>query len=99
VLTTSASRVSSTSARLSGIVNPGGESTTYSFDLGTSKSYGKIVRGGKLKSALSPFSVSVSDASLKAGTTYHFRVVATNATGTRHGQDTTFKTPKAKPKH
>ena len=99
VLTTSASRVSSTKARLSGIVNPAGESTTYSFDLGTSKSYGRIVRGGKLKLALRPFSVSVSVASLKAGKTYHFRVVATNATGTRHGQDMTFTTPKAKPKH
>ncbi|MGA3354861.1 MAG: right-handed parallel beta-helix repeat-containing protein [Acidimicrobiales bacterium] len=99
VLTTSASKVSSTSARLSGIVNPAGESTTYSFDLGTSKSYGKIVRGGKLKSALSPISVSVSVAALKPDTTYYFRVVANNATGTRHGQDMTFKTSKAKSKH
>jgi uncharacterized repeat protein (TIGR01451 family) len=98
VLTTSASKVSATSARLSGIINPGGASTTYSFDIGTSKSYGKILHGGKLKSALRPFSVSVPVASLKAGKTYHFRIVATNAEGTRKGQDMTFKTPKAKSK-
>ena len=73
--------VSSNGARLSGMVNPAGESTTYSFQIGTSRSYGKTMHGGKLKAALNPFSVSVSVASLKAGKTYHFRVVATNATG------------------
>ena len=99
LLTIPASKVSSSGARLSAIVNPGGESTTYSFDLGTSKSYGKVLHGGKLKAALKPFPVSVSVASLKPGKTYHFRIVATNAAGSRRGQDMTFKTLEAKPKH
>ncbi len=54
------------------------------------------MHGGKLKAALNPVSVSVSLSSLKAGKTYHFRIVATNAAGSRHGQDMTFTTPKAK---
>ena len=96
VLTAPARGVSSTSARLSGFVNPAGESTTYSFQIGTSRSYGKTVHGRRLKATLNPVSVSVSLFSLKAGKTYHFRIVATNAAGSRHGQDMTFTTPKVK---
>ncbi len=103
VLTAPASKVSRTGARLSALVNPADESTTYSFQYGTSRSYGKTVHGRKLNAGTNPVLVSVSVSSLKAGKTYHFRIVATNASGTRRGQDVTFTTlkpkPKPKPKH
>jgi hypothetical protein len=36
--------------------------------------------------------VSANISGLRAGTTYHFRIVGTNAAGTRHGADRTFTT-------
>ena len=37
--------------------------------------------------------VSANIAGLSAGTTYHFRIVASNTAGTRYGTDRTFTTP------
>lgn len=95
VLTGLESRTKSTSTRLSAIVNPAGQTTTYSFQLGTSKKYGTKVKGGTLSAGETPRDVAASVSKLKAGTTYHFRIVAKNASGTSYGRDATFKTARA----
>ncbi len=98
VLTGLASQLTPTSAKLSAIVNPAGESTTYSFQLGQHTTYGGTLPGGTLAATTTPVGVLVAVGALTPGTTYHFRVAAQNATGGSHGQDETFTTPRATPK-
>ncbi|HWF25685.1 MAG TPA: choice-of-anchor Q domain-containing protein [Solirubrobacteraceae bacterium] len=96
VLTGFASQITKSSAKLSAIINPAGRVTTDTIQYGTSKRYGKTATGRPLAASLTPVGVVMSVKRLKAGKTYHFRVVATNAMGTSYGQDRTFKTKKAK---
>jgi len=96
VLTGVASQITSSKAKLSGIINPAGQATTYSVQYGTSKKYGKTAKGKTLKASTTPSGIVISVKGLKAGKTYHFRVVATNAAGTSYGKDVKFKTKKKK---
>ena len=95
VTTGSANSVGTTSATVSGTVNPNGQATTYHFDYGTSTSYGSTAPGSPYPSAGSGTtaqSVSTNLTGLAASTTYHYRLEATNATGTTYGSDQTFTT-------
>ena len=94
VVTKVASSISQTTATVNGTVNPnGGEVTSCEFDYGTTEAYGKSAPCSSLPgSGSSPVAVSASLKSLSAHTTYHFRIVATNAGGTSTGADQTFKT-------
>ncbi len=92
VTTGNASSVGQTSATLNGTVDPNGQSTQYHFEYGTTTGYGSstATTGAGSGSAGVPVSANVSG--LAAGTTYHFRLVATNAAGTSFGGDNTFTT-------
>jgi hypothetical protein len=80
-------------ATLSGVVNPQGISTTCHFDYGTTTSYGSSTpESGSLGNGASNVTVSPPINGLSPGTTYHYRVVATNLEGTTYGQDRTFST-------
>ena len=94
VLTGSASAVGSSSATLSGSVNPNSQEVTECrVEYGTTNGYGSIASCTSLPgSGSSPVAVSAPVTGLTASTTYHFRVVATNATGIGNGPDETFKT-------
>ena len=95
VTTGSPNSVGTTSATVSGTVNPNGRATTYHFDYGTSTSYGSTAPGSPYPSAGSGTtaqSVSTNLTVLAASTTYHYRLEATNATGTTYGSDETFAT-------
>ncbi|MCP4215881.1 MAG: hypothetical protein GY765_14605 [bacterium] len=91
--TAAASPVDSTSATLNGTVNAAGAVTTITFEYGTDTNYGKTATA-----AQSPLSTSTDTAvsaaiiDLIANTTYHFRVIATNVSGTTNGADMTFAT-------
>lgn len=90
------------SAVLKGFVEGNGLPTTYQFEYGESKAYGTSVpvpakdittgqasgNGWRVESALS---------GLKYNTTYHARLVATNADGSAVGEDVVFKTPARRP--
>ncbi len=91
------SDVSSTSALFSAQVNPGGASTTYAFEYGTSVSYGESVPvpAGNLGSETSSVPAFVRVEGLLGETTYHVRVVASNLLGTVYGPDETFTTQTA----
>jgi hypothetical protein len=92
VTTKAASSVADTSARLNGSVNPNGQATTVTFEYGTSTSYGTKTPAASAGSGTSTKSVSAAVTGLVGGATYHFRLVATNATGTTAGADQTFTT-------
>jgi plastocyanin len=93
VSTGEASGVSEIEGTLKGTVNPQGKPTTYYFNYGTSASYGQETteQSAGEGSAGQPVSATVS--SLSPGTTYHFQLVAKNASGTTLGADKTFTTP------
>lgn len=84
------SSVSDTSATLHGAVNPNGLPTTYHFEWGTTTAYAS---NGPIRSAGSgtrAVSVHQSADHLTPGATYHYRLVATNSSGTTYGTDRTF---------
>ena len=97
-ITSAASAVAATSATLNGLVSANGASTTVTFDYGPTAAYGGS--GSPGTAAQSPLAagsgsnapVTFALAGLTCGTTYHFRVNATNTGGTVHGIDTTFST-------
>ncbi len=79
-------------ATVTGSVDPGGQSTTWYVEYGTSTSYGSKTASASAGSGSSAISVSAELSGLKAGTTYHYRIVATNGAGTDRGSDAVFTT-------
>jgi RHS repeat-associated protein len=77
-----------------GTVNPNGTSTTYQFEYGLTTSYGSKapVSPEAAGSGTTPVTVSATLGSLKDATTYHFRLTATNSSGTVYGKDAQFTT-------
>jgi len=92
VVTGSATSVTPTSATLNGAVNPNGQATTWYFEYGTSAGYGSKTPAKSAGAGASSVSVPSSVTGLKAATTYHYRLVATNASGTSFGGDQTLST-------
>ena len=92
--TGNATAITSTSATLNGTVNPAGQATTYYFEYGTTNSYGSQSATTDAGSGTANVKVSAPLGSLMPNTTYHYRLVATNASGTTLGSDVSFKTPK-----
>ncbi len=95
VATGGASSLTQSSATLNATVNPNGEAVSYcGLEYGTSTSYTSSVPCTPSPgSGASPVAVSASVAGLGADTTYHFRIVAANATDLSEGADQTFTTP------
>lgn len=92
VSTDPASAVTDTSATLNGSVNPEGQATSFQFDYGTTNAYGTTVGSGSAGSGSNPVNESANLTGLLPSTTYHYRIEATNATGTTFGSDQTFTT-------
>ena len=88
-----ASNVMKTGATLTGSLTGEGEDTHYYFEYGPTSSYGQTSPASPGADAgsgigVTPLSTDLSAGTLEAGTTYHYRVVAYNATfGTSDGQD------------
>lgn len=93
VTTNSATNINESSARLNGVVNPNGDTTTVTFEYGTTTSY-----GNEITATQSPFSgsadinVSANLTSLASNTTYHYRIKGSNSGGTSWGSDKIFTT-------
>jgi len=86
-----ASAVSTRTASLEASVGANSQETTYSFQYGTSSAYGSQSSSLPLSGADST-TVTSFVGGLTPSTRYHFRVVATNPTGTSYGADETFTT-------
>ena len=92
VITNPATLITSHSARLNGTVYPHGLTTTVYFQYGRTVGYG-LRTPNQTKTGNNYQNVTANIAGLSAHTTYHFRAVARNASGTRYGGDRTFTTP------
>jgi len=91
VITNPATSIASHSARLNGTVNPHGLSTTIYFQYGRTISYGSRTPN-QTRTGDNYQNVFADISGLITGTTYHFRIVGTNTSGTRYGGDRTFTT-------
>jgi hypothetical protein len=91
-VTGAASGVGQNTATVSGTVNPEGARATVSFQFGTTTVYGQTTAAQKTgpDNAADAFSAALSG--LPAGTTIHYRAVATSDFGTRVGADQTLTT-------
>lgn len=93
VITTPATMVGATTATLNGTVDANYTPTTTSFEWGETTSYGNTITGVPATvtgHVITPVSATIN--SLTQGSTYHFRCVGSNATGTIYGQDQVFIT-------
>ncbi|MEA3020307.1 MAG: hypothetical protein QOI47_1831 [Actinomycetota bacterium] len=90
--TTPATDVSSYAATLNATVGAVGSSTTYYFEYGTSPSFGSTTATTTIEASSSTVSTPTYVSGLSASATYYFRIVATNADGTRYGARLTFQT-------
>ncbi len=92
--TGAAGSVTYQSAVLFGTVNPGGASTEVYFQYGTTNTYGAQSAPAQLPAGTKAVPISIAISGLAAGTIYHYRMVATNATSTALGRDKAFATAK-----
>jgi hypothetical protein len=81
--------------RLRGSINPRGEATTYYFQYGPTVAYGAQTPSASLPAGTVAVKVTQTATGLRSG--YHYRLVATNASGTKEGRDHTY-TAKTKTK-
>jgi trimeric autotransporter adhesin len=92
VVTGSASDVLTSTLTLNGTVNPNGSSTTFYFEYGTTSAYGSRTSSQSAGSASGATAVSAQVSGLKPDTSYLFRLVATNPSGTSTGIGQVVKT-------
>ena len=91
VITGSTSSVEQNTAIITGTVDPEGSRTTYEFQFGVDTGYGVEIFGAAGSGTQpEPFTLTLND--LEPATTYHYRLLATNAGGTTYGADQTFTT-------
>jgi hypothetical protein len=94
-----ASDVGAHEATLNGAINPNGDETTYQFEYDTTPYEGKTPHGTSIPasavgagSGAQAVEVAHDLTGLAPDTTYHYRLVATNAFGTTYGGDHAFLT-------
>ena len=87
-----ANAIGETGATLNGTVTPNGLATTFFFEWGLSSVYGHSTEELPAGADHAVHAEAATLPSLTAGTTYHFRLVAKNASGTVPGTDQTFTT-------
>jgi plastocyanin len=91
VKTNPATNLTASSARLEGLLDPHGLTTSVHFQYGRGPNYGGRTPN-ETKTGNNYQNISATISGLSAHTTYHFRIVATNSVGTRYGGDGTFTT-------
>jgi Fibronectin type III domain len=91
VITNQTTNIATNTATLNGTVDPHGLTTTVYFQYGTTISYGHT-SASQSKTGNTYQNVSANISGLTALTTYHFRIVGTNNSGTTYGSDRTFTT-------
>ncbi len=92
VATGAASALTNTTATIAGTVNPQGSATSYSFQYGLTTNYGQNTATQSAGDGTAAINVNANLTGLNQGSTYHFRVIATNPSGTVVGADQTLAT-------
>ena len=91
VKTLDATDLTASGASVKASVNPGYLPTDIAFEYGTDEKYGQTVKlSAPPVKGKTDTTVTVKLSGLLPGTTYHFRVKATNAIGTTFGKDATL---------
>jgi hypothetical protein len=97
-VTGGALHVLGSSAQLTGVVDPNGSPTNYFFQWGTTTAYGSQTPTVSAGNGIAKVKVGQSVVGLHPGATYHFRLVAVNATGeVAQGRDRVFVAIKTSP--
>ena len=91
-VTGAASGISTSAAIVSGTVNPEGAAVSVHFDFGTTTAYGQVTSAQTVGVGNAPTAFSAALAGLPAGTTIHYRAVASSDFGTFAGADQTLTT-------
>jgi hypothetical protein len=94
VSTGGVSNLSATSVVLNGAVNPKGSHANYIFQYGPSRAYNAQTPPALIGAGSATLKLSKFVGGLAANTTYHYRILATNAAGESPGVDRTFTTHK-----
>jgi hypothetical protein len=81
--------VHGTGGLLTGTVNPQGSPTTFYFQFGPTTAYGRRTATNNAGSGTKPIKVGLTAAPMLPG--YHYRLVATNAAGTKLGKDREYQ--------
>jgi hypothetical protein len=92
VATAGATAVRTRTATVNGTVDPKGVATSYWFEYGETTGYGHATQHADVGSGAVPMSVLGRLGDLTPETTYHYRLVASNALGTTTSDDATFTT-------
>jgi hypothetical protein len=92
LVTGAASGITTTAATVSGTVNPEGAAVKVSFQFGTTTAYGQSTTAQTLAVGNAPAAFSAQLTGLPAGTTIHYRAVASSDFGTFTGADQTLTT-------
>ncbi len=96
IVSESASSVETTQATLEAQIAPDGASTSYHFEYGPTETYGTSTPETTIETLNATSTVKVIITGLTPGTSYHYRVLATNAespAGGTPGPDKTLSTP------
>lgn len=97
VTTGAATGMLETQATFNGTLNPDGATATYPcayyFEYGLTDDYGEVTATVNNLTGVADIAATGTATGLSSGTTYHFRLVGTNADQTVFGDDVTFVTP------
>lgn len=87
-----AKNITSNSATLTGTANANGQVTTVRFFYGTQSEYYPYISSTVDISGIKNTSISINITGLSPGTTYYYKIVGENSTGTTYGEEKTFDT-------
>jgi streptogramin lyase len=97
IVSSSAGEASEDGVELEASVLANSQASTLAFEYGPAESYGSTSAAVAVGSGSTAASGSVPLEGLAPSTTYHYRALATNASGTTYGPDGTFTTAAASP--
>ena len=88
----SVTNITSTGATVSAEIYPHGEVTTYRVEYGPSNTYGASTPEASISAQHGPASIQAQLTGLAPNSEYHYRIIATNSTGSEQSPDATFTT-------
>ena len=88
----SITNITSTGATVSAEIYPHGEVTTYRVEYGPSNTYGASTPEAGISVQHGPASIQAQLTGLTPNSEYHYRIIATNSTGSEQSSDATFTT-------